>query len=223
MSRKPLSLPDTASVANALPDGRLRAPSASRNIAPILDVLGRYVPPAGRALELASGTGEHVVACARAFPHITWQPTDIAPERLASIDAWRAHSRAGNILPARHLDAARPGWHKSQEAAGLIVVVNLLHLIPMPDAAQVIDGMARLLEPGGRAFVYGPFRTGGAFRSDGDARFHASLSGQDARIGYKDLEWVTETAAQAGFAGVAVTEMPANNLGLVFESADPAG
>ena len=61
----------------AAPDGRLNAPSAARNLAPILSVLRRNLPGQGRAVELASGTGQHMAAFAEAFPGIHWTPTDV--------------------------------------------------------------------------------------------------------------------------------------------------
>jgi tRNA G46 methylase TrmB len=49
-------------------DARQYAPAAERNAVPILDVLGRYLPPAGTILEIGSGTGQHAIAFAAAHP-----------------------------------------------------------------------------------------------------------------------------------------------------------
>lgn len=207
------------SVAHIRDDGRLSAPSAARNIAPILEVLSRHVPAqtggCGYALEIASGTGEHAVACAAAFPNVVWQPTDIDPLRLVSIDSWRALKGLRNMRMAQHLDAGAADWQVP--GFGLITTVNLLHLISEDTARNVIHGVARSLAPGGRWALYGPFRTGGAFRSEGDLMFHDSLSAHDPAIGYKDLEWVEAEALAAGLARVELVEMPANNLMLITE------
>lgn len=203
------------SKAKPLDDGRLSAPAAKRNAPAIVEALAPFLPRAGRVLEIASGTGEHAVALARAFPWLDWQPTDIAPERLASIDAWRAAEGAENMRVAVRLDATRPAW--SVKPVEAVYLANLFHLLPGEPAANVIRGTARALTPGGRFCAYGPFRIGGAFRSEGDAAFHARLAASEPGIGYKDAEWIEAQAAAAGLVSLARAEMPANNLILVFE------
>jgi hypothetical protein len=101
----------------------------------------------------------------------------------------------------------------------LVYVVNLFHLISQADATAVISGAANGLAAGGHFFIYGPFRTDGAFRSEGDEKFHASLAAQDASIGYKDLEWMEAAFCASGLSLVAVYEMPANNLAIVVRKA----
>ena len=61
-----------------------RAPAVARNRDPIAAVLAEELPPSGLVLEVASGTGEHAVHFARAFPAITWQPSDpdLADKRM---------------------------------------------------------------------------------------------------------------------------------------------
>ncbi len=195
-------------------DGRLSAPSAARNAPHIVAALADVLPGAGRVLEIAAGTGEHAVALARANPGLTWQPTDIAPERRASIDAWARAEGLGNIRPATPLDASAPDWQAGPVAA--VYLSNLLHLIAEADAANVIAGAARALAAGGLFCLYGPFREHGAYRSEGDARFDAQLRAADPDTGYKSTEWVTETACAAGLSPRARIELPANNLILVF-------
>lgn len=212
MSQK-RTLPETASVAIPMGEVKLHAPSADRNAAAIRDIVLHYAPSKGRALEIASGTGQHVVTLARALPDVIWQPSDIEPDRRASIDAWAVE--ADNILAACHLDATSPGWASDHAAQNLILAVNLLHLISAPEAEAVINGAAQALAPGGRLMVYGPFLRGGETTSEGDANFHASLRAQDAEIGYKDDFDVIDWMHASGLALVDVVEMPANNLCLI--------
>src|SRR6185503_5132402 len=57
-----------AAVTNEL----LTSPAAERNKDPILTVLETLLPPAGRVLEIASGTGQHVCFSAAEMPGIRW-------------------------------------------------------------------------------------------------------------------------------------------------------
>ena len=57
----------------------------------------------------------------------------------------------------------------------------------------------------------------GELTSEGDARFHATLTAQDPEIGYKDDFDTIDLMQDAGLELVQVLEMPANNLALVAE------
>lgn len=208
-------IPPVHSHADPLGDDRLTAPAATRNARAIVEALAPFVPAHGEALEIAAGTGQHAVACARAFSQLNWQPTDIASERLASIDAWAAFEGLANVRAARFLDAGTPDW--THEPVALVTLANLMHLIPEAAVQNVIAGIARVLAPGGRFFLYGPFREAGGFRSPGDRAFHARLAAADPETGYKDREWIEDEALAAGLTQLARIEMPANNLSLVFE------
>ena len=209
------SLPPTASVAQAGEGARLHAPSAERNAGPITDALVGIAPRAGTALELASGTGQHVVAFARAMPGLDWQPTEIDPVRRASIEAHAAEAGLPNLRAVLPLDATAPGWGARHAGQDLIVLVNLLHLVSTPEARSLIHETAQALAPGGRFALYGPFLRDGQATSEGDARFDASLRTQDPAIGYKDLADVTGWLEAAGLTVPESRTMPANNLLLI--------
>jgi hypothetical protein len=208
-----LRLPDAPVAAE---DGRMSAPSAQRNRAAITDLVRQHAPASGRALEIASGTGEHVVALAAAMPGLVWHPTDIDAGRRRSIDAWVAAERLSNVTPARHLDAARHGWATGEPRADLIVLVNLLHLIPDVAAGTILDEIAKALSPQGIAVIYGPFLRDGEATSEGDRAFDASLRAQDPDIGYKDAGWVLGRMRGGGLTPLEERQMPANNLAFVF-------
>ncbi|MGB8624436.1 MAG: DUF938 domain-containing protein [Paracoccaceae bacterium] len=207
-----LHLPDTRAMSEAADDGRRFAPSAGRNAAPILDLLMRNAPETGRALEIASGTGQHVCAFAEALPGLEWQPTDLALQNLDSIRAWAAEAALPNLCPPLLMDAAAPGWSGEHGPLDLIVTVNLLHLIGADEMRAIIAEAGRALAPGGLWFLYGPFRRAHGFASDGDAAFHAKLTAQDPAIGYKDVRTVRAALAESGFDPVETVEMPASNL-----------
>ncbi len=202
-------LPSGASVAEPDIGARLSAPSALRNAAVIAEVLAVHGPHEGRALELASGTGQHIVAFAAALPHIDWQPSDIDPARRASIDAWAS---ASNIHPATALDATATGWGAQHGRQNMIVLVNLLHLISVAEAHILLHEVAVALAPGGLFALYGPFLRDGHATSDADASFDASLRASDPEIGYKDAGDVAAWMRGAGLHPLAPLPMPSNNL-----------
>ncbi|MDK3073980.1 DUF938 domain-containing protein [Sedimentitalea sp. JM2-8] len=210
-------LPETANVATPAEGAKLFAPSAERNRDALCDLLDHVAPRAGSALEIASGTGQHVVAFAARFPGLGWQPTEPDPVRRASIDAHAADASLPNLAAAIPLDATARGWGKAQTPQSLIVVVNLLHLISTGEARVLIGESAAALIPGGRMVIYGPFMRAGELTSEGDVRFHASLIAQDPEIGYKDDFDVLDMAVEAGLCVLDVVEMPSNNLALVLE------
>lgn len=212
MAPRKLHLPDTVALGDSAADGRRFAPSAGRNIAPILDLLTREAPQTGRALEIASGTGQHIAAFARALPGLHWQPTDLAEQNMASIRAYRVAEGLANLSDPVLIDAARPGWAADHGPLDLVVTVNLLHLISQDEAQAVMAEVARALAPGGLWFLYGPFRRADGFASTGDADFDARLRAQDSAIGYKSVPWMHEALRGAGFDEVTEVEMPANNL-----------
>ncbi len=211
------TLPQNASVATPDDHGRLFAPAAERNAEAITAVLQHHGPSTGTALEIASGTGQHVTAFATALPDLIWQPSEIDAARRDSIMAWVGNT--GNILPVIALDATDPNWSSTHHGYDLILNVNLLHLISTPEARTLITEAALALAPGGRLILYGPFLRDGEATSEGDARFDASLRESDPEIGYKDDFDVIDWLHEVGLGLVDVVEMPANNLSLVAEKA----
>ncbi|WP_172330020.1 DUF938 domain-containing protein [Mangrovicoccus sp. HB161399] len=197
------------------PDGRRIAAAALRNAGPLIEALRTRLPAQGRVLEVASGTGQHAVAFAEAFPALDWVPSDIDPGQRGSIEAWRRASGAANFAAPLAIDIAAP-WPVETGSAQAVLAVNLLHLIPESALAPLFEGARAALGAGGRAIVYGPFLRAAGYASDGDRDFDAVLRARDPSIGYKSLEAVSGAAASAGFDPVAIDAMPANNLLLTF-------
>ena len=92
-------LPPTASVANSLEGAKLHAPAAQRNTDVLSALVKTHAPARGEALEIASGTGQHVIAFAQTMPDLVWQPSDVDAARIASINAYAAE--AGLALAER--------------------------------------------------------------------------------------------------------------------------
>ncbi|MCG7519473.1 DUF938 domain-containing protein [Ruegeria sp. Ofav3-42] len=211
----PRKLPPNASVATASDGEKMVAPAASRNAEALCDLLARFAPPTGRALELASGTGQHVAAFAQRLRGLNWQPSEVEPQRRISIDAYADGFE--NIAPAIELNATDPGWHSRHGAQDLIVLVNLLHLISWPEVKTLVTEAALSLNPGGRLVLYGPFMRAGQLTSEGDQNFHAALTQQYPEIGYKDDGEIRGLLRQCNLTLVEIVEMPANNLAFVSE------
>ena len=196
-------------------NGRLYSPSAARNIEPIADVLAHHAPKAGQALEIASGTGQHVAIFAGRLPNLVWQPTEIDATRLTSVNAWAEHSGELNILPAIPLNATQKGWGATHAGQDLITLSNLLHLISKSEAQTLILEAGKALAPQGVFHIYGPFMRDGETTSAGDAEFHAKLQAQDPEVGYKDDWDVIDWIHTSGMDLVQVLEMPSNNISFV--------
>jgi SAM-dependent methyltransferase len=194
--------------------GARSAPAAARNRQPILQVLRDRLPSHASVLEIASGTGEHAVWFSAELPHVTWQPTDLDPDSLASIAAWRESSKLANVLPPLQLNAAANTW--PAERADAVVAINLIHIAPWDVARGLLAGAGRILAPDGLLFLYGPFREAGIHTGSGNASFDAQLQAQNPEWGIRNLDDVAALAAEHGLPACERIAMPANNLSVVF-------
>jgi len=196
---------------------RLSSPAAQRNRGPILEVLRRVLPSSGRVLEVASGSGEHVVFFAKALPDLVWQTSDPDPAALDSIRAWTAHAGLSNVLAPLVLDVTRARWAHSIDAVDAVVCINMIHIAPFSAAEGLFQGAGRLLRPGGKLFLYGPFSRNGVHTAPSNDAFDKSLQLRDARWGVRDLEGDIAPLAEENFLALEeVVEMPANNLSVIF-------
>ncbi|WP_282062817.1 DUF938 domain-containing protein [Roseobacter litoralis] len=210
-------LPATASVATPASGAKLHAPAAGRNAQALGDLLHDHAPETGHALEIASGTGQHIIHFAQRFPGLIWHPSEVDTERIASISAYAREAGLPNLRTPRHLDVTRADWADAVDGKQLVVLINLLHLIDDAAAQMAAAGALAALVPGGRFVLYGPFKRNGALISDGDARFHHQLSTADPHIGYKNDANVEHWLTCAGATSVTRVEMPANNLAFIAE------
>lgn len=192
------------------------APATERNREPIAGVLARELPPQGRVLEIASGTGEHAVFLAERFPALHWQPTDPSDEALASIAAYRAEYAGGNLAAPLLLDAATPAdW--PVKIADAILCINMVHISPWSATEGLFAGAAQILgSEGGPLILYGPYLEAGVETAPSNLEFDASLKARDPRWGLRDAAAVDAVAADHGFARTARYGLPANNIMLVY-------
>lgn len=194
------------------------APAALRNREPIATVLSRELPDSGCVLEIASGSGEHVIFFSQAFPHLDWQPSDSDGEAIASILAYKADEDALNLRLPVLLDASNPASWQVRDADA-IVCINMVHISPWEATEGLFAGAARLL--GGRNLplvLYGPYLEQGVETAPSNLAFDESLRSRNAQWGLRNAEDLDRLAARHGFTRSARYEMPANNLILVYRS-----
>lgn len=136
----------------------LLSPQAERNWEGLCSVLEDVLEEQSHrqlfALELGSGTGQHIIRFAQKLPFVTWQPSDITEESrnrfvshcanlchlcskflkgfvllVYSIKAYIAATHAETVLQPVHLDASEP-WEKwaglPRSSCDVVIAINLL-------------------------------------------------------------------------------------------------
>ena len=200
--------------------------AAERNARPILQILQPLLPARGRALEVASGTGQHVAAFAAALPGWTWQPSDLHDDHFDSIAAWCAQAGVRNVRAPVRLDVLAPRWPSAKPAFAepfdVIYCANMLHIAPWACCTGLMQGAARYLTPSGQLVTYGPYLEDGVPTAPGNLAFDTNLRERDPAWGIRRLDDVAREAAHAGLRLAARHALPANNLLLVFERQQPS-
>jgi len=193
---------------------RLSSPSAGRNKAVIAAALAELLPQNARVMEIASGTGEHALACVTARPDISWTPSEPDPDSRASVAAWsqEAPGRISDCLP---LATTEPGWSDGLGPFDALFCANMIHIAPWQAAEGLFAGAADIIASSGMICLYGPFQEGEA-TAPSNLDFDASLKARDSRWGVRALDDVDALALRCGFVREARRGMPANNLLLVY-------
>ena len=197
------------------------SPAADRNKQAILEVLLTVLPERGNALEIASGTGQHVAWLASGLPGWAWQPSDAQPDGFASINVWVTEQGVRNVRSPVVIDVMAPNWLPGQQFFDLIYCANMLHIAPWATCAGLMRGSAQHLAPSGRLVTYGPYLEDGVPTSPGNLSFDQSLRERNPAWGIRLLEDVALEAAKAGLKLIARHAMPANNLLLVWARQQP--
>jgi hypothetical protein len=217
---------------------RRSAPAALRNREPIANVLSQWLPPSGLVLEIASGTGEHAVFFAERFPALDWQPSDIHPDALSSISAWRQQSGLLNVREPLKLDAAMADWplETADAAPGVnvssdpcepsgsaenkrisaVLCVNMVHISPWSASLGLLDGSSKILQSGGALILYGPWLSADMPTAPSNLAFDQQLQERDPEWGLRKVEDFAAEAKKRGFVLEQLRPMPANNLMLLF-------
>ena len=206
----------TMDTLSALPDGALASPASDRNAEPILKLLRAHLPKNGRVLEIAAGSGQHAVAFSSALPGLSWTPSDPSPEARASIAAWTAEADLNNLQPPLALNCMDEAtWPDATFDA--LVCINMIHISPWAATEGLMTLAERVLRrPGGLLYLYGPYREAEVPLASSNEAFDASLKARDPAWGLRDRDQVVALARSHGLTLTLRTEMPANNISLLF-------
>lgn len=189
------------------------APSCDRNQAPILEVLSQYFSECRRVLEIGSGTGQHAVFFAPAFPQAIWQTSDVA-ENLPGIKMWLDEAALPNTPPPIVLDVNGP-WPATRYDGAF--TANSLHIMSWPEVQKLFAGLDAVLESNAVFAVYGPFNYDGCFTSESNRAFDGWLKQRSPASGIRDFAAVDALANAIRLVLVADHAMPANNRMLIWK------
>ncbi len=190
------------------------APATQRNRDAITSVLADILPESGTVLEIASGTGEHIVHFAAAFPNVHWQPSDYDQAGVASIAAWRAETGLTNLLPPVQIDASASDWRI--EKVDAILCINMLHIAPWKAVQGLFAGAGHRMARGAPIYLYGPYLEADVEAAESNLAFDLSLRSRNPEWGLRDKDAVIALGQSNGFRFDRRVEMPANNISLIF-------
>ena len=196
---------------------RLFYPATERNRDAILEVLNPILPKSGHILEVASGSGEHVIHFAKNHSEITWQPSDLAEDARLSIQAWIDHSGLKNIASPLALDTTAANWPNTPLDA--LICINMVHISPWEATLGLMEKAGQFLKEDGFLYLYGPYQRDGQHTASSNATFESWLKEKDDRFGVRHMEEVEQVAADNGLKLSQIIDMPANNFSLVFHRA----
>lgn len=203
---------------NAAHDPDLLTPAGERNLPHIQRLLAPHLPAQGRLLEVATGTGGHGLALARAHPGLNVLPTDFRADAVEALEDWRAAHGPDNLLAPLRLDAADPAtWPAGP--FDVVLCINMIHISPWSATVGLMKlAGERLVRPGGLLALYGPYVEADVETAPSNLAFDESLRARDPAWGLRALEDVVTEAKGNGLRLTRRAALPANNLGLLFRT-----
>ena len=126
------------------------------------------------------------------------------------------HGEERAARPALALDVMAEGWPEGLGQMDAIFCANMIHIAPWQAAEGLVRGAAKLLSASGLCVLYGPFQEGGK-TAPSNLEFDANLRARNPQWGVRNLGDVKHIFALHGFNLCQRTELPKNNLILVFK------
>eukprot|EP00980_Cylindrotheca_fusiformis_P016565 scaffold4966_cov204-Cylindrotheca_fusiformis.AAC.2 len=230
----PEKIPGFAKMSSA---AKLDSPSAQRNKEPIWDFLSSnpLASPTGangiRVLEIAAGAGVHtehfanrIASTPAGKSSCTWYPSDPSEESRASIQCYIDENKLGEIVKSPlplTLDKNGIIENETKDALSgldldLIICINMIHISPWEATLGLMKLASEKLCNKGYLYCYGPYKVDGN-AVESNLRFDASLKSRNPSWGVRNLEDVCAAADDQGLELIRKTEMPANNLSLLFQ------
>jgi cyclopropane fatty-acyl-phospholipid synthase-like methyltransferase len=195
---------------SALPD----APATARNRSAILEALSFELRDCKSVFEIGSGTGQHAVHFAAALPWMVWHTSE-RPEYHDGICAWIKSAGLPNVrMPLEYVVA---GTSRIEGRFNAVFSANTAHIMSMGEVGSMFSDVSRILNPGGRFCLYGPFNESGRFTSGSNATFDASLRARKSSMGIRDREELDRLARGNGLVECRRYAMPANNQLLIWQ------
>ena len=165
-------------------------------------------------LEIASGTGQHAVHMGALMPDVIWQTSDLA-ENHDNIIQRLALEAGENVRRPFALDVAQDDWQVGEVDGAF--AANAVHIMSWQHVEALFAGLEKHLAKGGILALYGPYKYGGEYTTESNARFDQWLKDRDAASGIRDFEAVDGLAQNIGLQLQADHKMPANNQLLIWK------
>ncbi|MEP6174105.1 MAG: DUF938 domain-containing protein, partial [Parasphingorhabdus sp.] len=105
-------------------------------------------------------------------------------------------------------------WNIEQPVA--ILCINMIHIAPWEASIGLFEKAGKLLASGAPLFLYGPYFRDDVETAQGNLDFERSLKSRNLQWGLRDVADIDGLASSNGFVRESLTEMPANNISLVY-------
>lgn len=208
----------------------IKNPSVNRNQGPILECLKLILDkdtPNLRALEISSGTGQHVTYFSSRFPNIHFQPSEYNESMFSSILAYKANFKSQNVADPIKIDVTVPytewpvdgegrSFEEQSKSFDYIFNINMIHITPIECTEGLFRNSAKLLKVGRHLITYGPYAIDGVISPESNVRFDAMLKSQDPRWGVRDLGALKKLANYFGIECTTIFDLPSNNKCVVW-------